>query len=204
MNLLLFESRRGNALPVLEPLPKAAYRQRRKATSRWSRLQGRVRSTYRRLEERFDYDERLCSALHHVPELTVRHSTRLGGEGARSLLQRFFKRQRLKHSAWLKVDLVLAGLGSVLTPIPGPNVFFFYPAIRAFGHYTALRGVRDPAKLERSSFAPEPLIDLVQMNMEIQMNMDRIDDIRPLLVQLERQYNLTDLERRLFPGWARR
>ena len=42
------------------------------------------------------------------------------------------------------------------------------------------------------------------MNLEIQMNLDRIDDIRPLLVQLERQYNLTDLERRLFPGWARR
>jgi len=194
MNLLLFESRRGGALPVLEPLPKKEGRRRRKTTSRWSRLQGRIRSTYRRLEERFDYDERLCSALHHVPELTVRHSTRLGGEGARELLLRFFKRHRLKHSAWLKVDVILAGLGSVLTPIPGPNVFFFYPAVRAFGHYTALRGVRDLGRVDRASFAPEPLIDLVQSNM------DRLETARPLLLQLEQQYNLTDLERRLFSG----
>lgn len=193
MNLLLFESRRGEALLVLEPLPKTALRQHRKTNTRWSRLQGKIRSTYRRLEERFDYDERLCSALHHVPELKVRHSTRLGEEGARDLLRRFFGRQRLKHSAWLKVDVVLAGLGSILTPIPGPNVFFFYPAIRAFGHYTALRGVRDRGKLDRSSFEPEPLID------QVQSNLDRIEEIRPLLVQLEQQYNLTDLERRLFP-----
>ena len=204
MNLLLFESRRGNALPVLEPLPKRADRQRRKATSRWSRLQGRIRSTYRRLEERFDYDERLCSALPHIPELTVHHSNRLGGNGARDLLHRFFKRQRLKHSAWLKVDVVLAGLGSVLTPIPGPNVFFFYPAIRAFGHYKALRGVRNRGILDRSTFVAEPLIDQVQMNLEVQMNLDRMEDIRPLLVQLERQYNLTDLERRLFSRGTRR
>lgn len=194
MNLLLFESRRGEALPVLEPLPKSALGQRRKTTSRWSRLQHRIRSTYRRLEERFDYDERLCSALHHVPELTVRHSNRLGGEGARELLSRFFKRQRLKHSAWLKVDVILAGLGSVLTPIPGPNVFFFYPAVRAFGHYTALRGVRDLGILDRASFAPEPLID------QVQSNLDRLEKSRPLIVQLERRYNLTDLERRLFSG----
>lgn len=192
MNLLLFETRTGEALLVLEPLPKTALRQRRKTNTRWARLQGKIRSTYRRLEERFDYDERLCSALHHVPELKVRHSTRLGEEGARDLLRRFFGRQRLKHSAWLKVDVVLAGLGSILTPIPGPNVFFFYPAIRAFGHYTALRGVRDRGKLDRSSFDPEPLID------QVQSNLDRIEEIRPLLVQLEQQYNLTDLERRLF------
>ena len=194
MNLLLFESRRGEALPVLEPLPKSALGQRRKTTSRWSRLQYKIRSTYRRLEERFDYDERLCSALHHVPELTVRHSTRLGGEGARELLSRFFKRQRLKHSAWLKVDVILAGLGSILTPIPGPNVFFFYPAVRAFGHYTALRGVRDLGKLDRASFAAEPLID------QVQSNLDRLEKSRPLIVQLEQRYNLTDLERRLFSG----
>ena len=198
MNLLLFESRRGDALPVLEPLPDQARRQVRKTTSRWSRLQDRIRSTYRRLEERFDHDERLCSALHHVPELTIRHSTRLGGEGARELLGRFFRRQRLKHSAWLKVDVVLAGLGSILTPIPGPNVFFFYPAIRAFGHYTALRGVRDLGKLDRSSYVPEPLID------QVQSNLDRLEKTRPLLVQLEQRYNLTDLEQRLFSGGTRR
>ena len=192
MNLLLFESRRGNALPVLEPLPKTARRRRRKTTSRWSRLQGKIHSIYRRLEERFDYDERLCAALHHVPELKVRYSTRLGEEDARELLRRFFVRHRLKHSAWLKVDVVLAGLGSLLTLIPGPNVFFFYPAIRAYGHYQALRGVRDRGKLDRSLFVPEPLID------QVQSNLDQMEQIRPLLVQLEQQYNLTDLERRLY------
>jgi hypothetical protein len=198
MNLLLFESRRGAALPVLQPLPKTAITQRRNPTTRWSRLQDRIRTTYRRLEERFDYDERLCSALRQVPELKVRHSTRMDSEAARKLLHRFFVRQRLKHSAWLKVDVVLAGLGSLLTPIPGPNIFFFYPAIRAFGHYTALRGARDAGRLVRLSFAPEPLID------QVQLNLDRIEKLRPLLVQLEQQYNLTDLERRLFSRGARR
>ncbi len=198
MNLLLFESRRGDALPVLQPLPKTAIAQRRNPTTRWSRLQDRIRTTYRRLEERFDYNERLCSALRQVPELKVRHSTRMDSEAARKLLHRFFVRQRLKHSAWLKVDVVLAGLGSILTPIPGPNIFFFYPAIRAFGHYTALRGARDAGRLVRLSFAPEPLID------QVQSNLDQIEKLRPLLVQLEQQYNLTDLERRLFSRGARR
>jgi hypothetical protein len=198
MNLLLFESRRGDALPVLQPLPKTAITQRRNPTTRWSRLQDQIRTTYRRLEERFDYDERLCSALRQVPELKVRHSTRMDSEAARKLLHRFFVRQRLKHSAWLKVDVVLAGLGSLLTPIPGPNIFFFYPAIRAFGHYTALRGARDAGRLVRLSFAPEPLID------QVQLNLDRIEKLRPLLVQLEQQYNLTDLERRLFSRGVRR
>jgi hypothetical protein len=198
MNLLLFESRRGAALPVLQPLPKTAITQRRNPTTRWSRLQDQIRTTYRRLEERFDYDERLCSALRQVPELKVRHSTRMDSEAARKLLHRFFVRQRLKHSAWLKVDVVLAGLGSLLTPIPGPNIFFFYPAIRAFGHYTALRGARDAGRLVRLSFAPEPLID------QVQLNLDRIEKLRPLLVQLEQQYNLTDLERRLFSRGVRR
>ena len=198
MNLLLFESRRGDALPVLQPLPKTTITQRRNPTTRWSRLQDRIRTTYRRLEERFDYDERLCSALRQVPELKVRHSTRMDSEAARKLLHRFFVRQRLKHSAWLKVDVVLAGLGSLLTPIPGPNIFFFYPAIRAFGHYTALRGARDAGRLVRLSFAPEPLID------QVQLNLDRIEKLRPLLVQLEQQYNLTDLERRLFSRGVRR
>ena len=198
MNLLLFESRRGAALPVLQPLPKTTIAQRRNPTTRWSRLQDQIRTTYRRLEERFDYDERLCSALRQVPELKVHHSTRMDSEAARKLLHRFFARQRLKHSAWLKVDVVLAGLGSLLTPIPGPNVFFFYPAIRAFGHYTALRGVRDPGRLDRASFRPEPLID------QVQMNIDQIEKLRPLLVQLEQRYHLTDLERRLFSRGARR
>ena len=43
-------------------------------------------------EERFDYDERLCSALRQVPELKVHHSTRMDSEAARKLLHRFFAR----------------------------------------------------------------------------------------------------------------
>jgi hypothetical protein len=198
MNLILFESRRGNALPVLEPLPQTAIRQRVPAITRWSRLKARIRSAHRRMEERFDYDEKLCLALHHVPELTVRHRTGLSADAARELLDRFFARQRLKHSAWFKVDVVLAGLGSLLTPIPGPNVFFFYPAIRAFGHYRALRGVKAAGLKIQISFSPEPLID------QVQLNMDEIEKLRPLLVRLEKQYNLTDLEQHLFSSGSRR
>jgi hypothetical protein len=30
----------------------------------------------------------------------------------------------------------------ILAPIPGPNVFFNYPALRVLSHYRALRGAR--------------------------------------------------------------
>ena len=187
MNLLLFKSQQGKTLPVLEPLSATTIPQT-ESNSRWSRIQERIRKGYRQLEKRIDYNERLCSALRHTPELRVYHSTSLTEEDARNLLYNFLVNKNRKHSAWMVVDISLACLGGLLTPIPGPNVFFFYPAIRAFGHYAARQGIKKYRQIDSIKFKSDPLIDKVQLNM------DRIEILRPLLKQLEQQYCLTDLE----------
>ena len=56
------------------------------------------------------------------------------------------RRERLKHIFWFVVDLFICGVVVLFTPflapIPGPNVFFYYPFLRLLSHYRAVRGVR--------------------------------------------------------------
>jgi hypothetical protein len=89
------------------------------------------------------------------------------------------------------MDAVLALLGSLLTPIPGPNVFFLYPAARALSHYFARAGVRKVRHPGVLSFETEPIID------SILRHWDDFDAAAQDIQHLEKQYGFYRLHRLL-------
>ena len=190
MNLLLFESPSGRVYPVLE-FPSQTVTSTQQEPDEPGSLKAKVYRGYQKLQERLDYHERLCSTLRHVDRLRILHGCELEQGEIERRLAAFFARARRKHSRWLLVDLTLALLGSLLTPIPGPNVFFLYPAIRAYGHYCARKGVINYRKLGIIQFETDPLID------QVQSQIDQPEAIQPVIKQLEDRYNLVHLEERL-------
>jgi hypothetical protein len=70
--------------------------------------------------------------------------------------------------------------------VPGPNVFFFYPAARALAHYFARVGAERALSLE-SVFTPEPLIDQI---------LERLGDaegVAEMVSSVEERYNIDSL-----------
>ncbi len=190
MNLLLFESPSGRVYPVLEFPPRTATWTQQEPAEPDS-LREKIYRGYQKLEERVAYHERLCSTLRHVDHLRILHGCELEQAEIERRLATFFAQARRKHSRWLVVDITLALLGSLLTPIPGPNVFFLYPALRAYGHYCACKGVTNYRKLGMIQFETDALID------QVQNQIDQPEAIQPVIKQLEDRYNLVDLEERL-------
>ncbi len=99
---------------------------------------------YLRLEDRIDPGERILKSMASVDRFVI-HFIRIrpGSQIARDY-ESFLKRQRAKHIFWFSIDLVLSAVvlvfTPVLAPIPGPNVFFYYPFLRLLSHYRAIRG----------------------------------------------------------------
>jgi hypothetical protein len=93
--------------------------------------------SYVKLEDRIDPVERVLKAMASANQFVVHTS-------APSEFYRVLRRQRWKHVFWFSVDFVITGVVIVFTPIlaplPGPNVFFYYPFLRLLSHYRALRG----------------------------------------------------------------
>ena len=190
MNLLLFESPTGRVYPVLEASPPTTTSTPQESVEPDS-LKSKLYRGYQKLEERLDYHELLCSTLRGADRLRILHGCELEQGEIKRRLAAFFTRARRKHSRWLLANTTLALLGILLTPIPGPNVFFLYPAIRAYGHYCARQGVINYQKLGMIQFETDALID------QIQSQIDRPEVIRPVIKKLEDRYNLVNLEERL-------
>ena len=188
MNLLLFQDQKAELFPVMESAPRHLHDQAEFHTNRWRRLKSEVKRYYRLLEAKLDYQERLCSDLRHANHLKVRHASSLGQDAAERDFIRFLKNRYKKHFTWLWIDGVLALLGSVLTPVPGPNVFFFYPAARTLGHYFAMKGAKKILADGSFSLHSEPLID------EIQGQLDELETVKPVIEALEKRYNVPTLE----------
>ena len=193
MNLLLFQNQKGEPFPVMESAPQKEsaprylHNEREFHTNRWRRFKSEVKRYYRLLETKLDYQERLCSDLRHAHHLEVHHASSLGQESARRDFTKFLKNRYKKHFTWLWIDGVLAILGSVLTPVPGPNVFFFYPAARTLGHYFAMKGAKKILADGSFSLHSEPLID------EIQGQLDELETVKPVIEALEKRYNVPTL-----------
>ena len=109
---------------------------------------GRVLNTgygyYVRLEDRIDPIERVLKAMALANSIVI-HFVRIPNGGTiGSEFERVLKRQRVKHIIWFSVDIVVSAVVLVFTPflapIPGPNVFFYYPFLRLLSHYHAIRG----------------------------------------------------------------
>jgi hypothetical protein len=152
------------------------------------KLKHRVRSAYGKIRHKFDYQENVCSALRHAETLRLVHPESLKQQEAENQFRGFLDSRERKHKRWMIIDGVLALFGSLLTPIPGPNVFFLYPAVRALSHYLALRGVRQAQRLKLLTFEAESVIDRIQLNLE------RLDNVESEIRELEDRFDLRNLK----------
>ncbi len=189
MNLLLFETPDGRIYPVVE-IVSAPSEGLVTGSGRWSRIKKGVYQTYRRLMDRVDYHERLCSQLRHATDLQVYHPASIDSAEAQDRLRDFLKSCYSKHSRWIGIDAILAiVVGIPLIPLPGPNIFFFYPAARTLGHYLARRGAKHALRCDNLVFRSEPLIDQVQSHLQ------DLKMVQDLLGELAARYHLQDLKK---------
>ncbi|MEW5975928.1 MAG: hypothetical protein AB1898_09005 [Acidobacteriota bacterium] len=158
-----------------------------------------VRDIYFRLEDKIDPMERVLKRMRHARKLRILHSARLGPSEAATRLETFLSRQRTKHLFWLVIDLVLSGgallLSPFLVPIPGPNVFLYYPVLRLFSHYLAIRGAQVGGRAEIRTLYPTPeLSDLEEILTQPCLRRDP-DKLRELSGRLRLEHLPRFLER---------
>jgi hypothetical protein len=92
---------------------------------------------YTRLEDKIDPVERVLKAMASTDRYVVYARDR-------EAFQRTLKQQRWKHVFWFSIEFLITGVVIVFTPflapIPGPNLFFYYPFLRLLSHYRAILG----------------------------------------------------------------
>lgn len=149
-----------------------------------ARLRYRLHTSYESLKRRFDYQENVCATLRHAASLKMVHPASVSCEEARKRLETFFDEKASKHRRWTIIDAIVAMFGVLLTPVPGPNVFFLYPAVRSLSHYLALRGVRRSRALGVSTCSTNEILTRVQEAL------NNLDDIEAEVKELETTYNI--------------
>ena len=106
---------------------------------------------YLKLEQKIDPVERVLKAMSTTNRFIVH--ARFPDE-----FYRVLRRHRWKHLVWFSIDLVITAVVLVLTPflapIPGPNVFLYYPLLRLLSHYRALQGASSGLRSSDIEFVP--------------------------------------------------
>ncbi len=148
------------------------------------RIRYRLHTAYENLRRRFDYEENLCATLRFAGSLELHHPGQLNCSDARKQFEQLIERQHGKHRRWLIIDTVLALFGVLLTPLPGPNIFFIYPAVRALSHYFALRGIGNVKGLEKISCCVDTRLSRIQQNIR------SLDAVDAEVKELEEHYNI--------------
>jgi len=117
---------------------------------------------YVRLEDKIDPVERVLKAMASTKRFVV-----YAPDAAR--FERICKRQRWKHAIWFSVDFLLVGVvvlaSPILVPIPGPNIFLYYPFLRLLSHYRALRGAFSGLKSRDIEFKDLPELRGLEDNL---------------------------------------
>ena len=149
-----------------------------------ARLRRQLHSAYDSLRRRFDYQENVCATLRHASSLRLVHPTSVTCEEALERLEGFFSEKVGKHGRWAIIDTIAALFGVLLTPVPGPNVFFLYPAVRALSHYFAKRGI------QRSRALGVDGCDTAETLTKIQEALYNLDDIEAEVKELGATYNI--------------
>ncbi len=120
---------------------------------------------YVQLEDKIDPAERVLKAMAAANDFVVYHDKIRGETDARNEFLRILKRQRWKHIFWLSIDLIISPLGVLLTPIPGPNLFFYYPFLRLLSHYRAISGTTSGLHSRDVQFKSLPETSRVEDNL---------------------------------------
>jgi hypothetical protein len=117
---------------------------------------------YQRLEDKIDPVERVLKAMASTPHFVV--YTRRP-----ETFQPVLRRQRWKHIFWFSVDFLITGVVIVFTPIlapiPGPNLFFYYPFLRLLSHYRAMLGAASGLNSSHVQFKDLPELSRLEDNL---------------------------------------
>jgi hypothetical protein len=122
-----------------------------------------VRESYAKVEDKIDPMERVLKRLRHTTQLDLSYSPSLGESTALKKFEALLSRQKNKHALWTGVDFFLSILALILIPLPGPNLFLYYPALRTVSHYLARRGALQGLKLESKRLLPLPEISEIEL-----------------------------------------
>ena len=122
-----------------------------------------IHEYYVKLEDKIDPVERVLKAMASTNRFVVYTL-----DAAR--LQRVLRRQRWKHVFWFSIDFVLTGvvitLTPILAPIPGPNLFFYYPFLRLLSHYRAILGASSGLKSTEIEYKGLPELRGLEDNLQ--------------------------------------
>jgi K+-H+ exchange-related protein len=119
---------------------------------------------YLKLEDKIDPQERVLKAMASVEHLTVYHSSTADAQ-IRSKFEGLLKRQRMKHTFWFVVDVVITPFTLLLVPIPGPNVVLYYPLLRLLSHYRAMTGATKGLRSRHLEFKSLPDLSGLEDNL---------------------------------------
>lgn len=108
--------------------------------SRWKKLKLSVYSLYKKSEAKFPLKERLCASFYTTREIKIYYPAGHSLFEATKAWEHYLLKEQSRQRFWTYLDLLLSGLGGLMMPLPGPNVFFYYPAVRTFSHYRAWKG----------------------------------------------------------------
>jgi hypothetical protein len=124
---------------------------------------------YVRLEDRIDPVERVLKAVACSAALNLYYAPSADEAEIRARFSAMLRKQRIKHTFWLCVDSLIGSVVIVFTPIlapiPGPNVFFYYPALRVLSHYRALKGARQGLSAIPVEFMRMPELAELESNL---------------------------------------
>lgn len=134
---------------------------------------------YVKLEDRIDPQERVLKSIGVAQRFTIHFIPKQNGGSIDAEFHGVLRRQRLKHIFWFAVDLVVSGVVLVFTPflapIPGPNVFFYYPFLRLLSHRQALRGTKVGLSYQALEFKSLPGVSSVTDNPGLTRFLERMD-----------------------------
>jgi len=144
---------------------------RNRAIAWFGNVLSKLHEYYRKLEDRIDPGERVLKAMSVATQFVVYHGRPASSAEASQHYQKLLKRQRLKHSIWLGIDLVISSVAIVFTPflapIPGPNVFFYFPVLRLLSHYAAWKGTRAGLHSREIEFICLPDLTTLEENLRM-------------------------------------
>jgi hypothetical protein len=115
-----------------------------------------------KLEDKIDPVERVLKAMASTNAFLV-HTH------APAEFHRVLRRQRWKHVFWFSIDFVITGVVIVFTPflapIPGPNLFFYYPFLRLLSHYRSMVGASSGLRSSDVEFKDLPELSRLEDNL---------------------------------------
>jgi hypothetical protein len=124
---------------------------------------------YEKLEDRIDPMERVLKSMACAGHLEIYYAPTASAERVRGNYESILWKQRWKHVFWISLDtiacVVIAAFTPFLAPIPGPNVFFYYPFLRWLSHYRAIRGTTSGTRFSAAEFKSLPELSSLEENL---------------------------------------